>query len=179
MNCKQLLSATALTLLTGLTGIITSTAFAAHHEGAFDAVAWMHDQQGNSVGSVRLRQTPHGTLLHARLAFMPPGTHAYHVHGVGQCTPPFKSAGGHYNPDSSGHGILDDDGMHIGDMPNIHVPAAGVLEIEILNSRLQLDERLFDADGAALVIHEGPDDYRSDPAGAAGPRIACGVIKRK
>ena len=65
---------------------------------------------------------------------------------------------------------------HVGDMPNIHVPASGELEIEILNTDLKLDYGLFDADGAAIVIHAGPDDYTSDPAGAAGPRIACGVI---
>ena len=66
--------------------------------------------------------------------------------------------------------------MHAGDMPNIHVPASGALEIEVLNTLLRLDDALFDEDGAAIVIHEGPDDYVTDPAGAAGPRIACGVI---
>lgn len=65
---------------------------------------------------------------------------------------------------------------HVGDMPNIHVPASGELEIEVLNPRLKLDYSLFDDDGAAIVIHEGPDDYMTDPAGAAGPRVACGVI---
>lgn len=65
---------------------------------------------------------------------------------------------------------------HVGDMPNIHVPASGELEIEILNTDLKLDYGLFDADGAAIVIHAGPDDYTSDPAGNAGSRIACGVI---
>ena len=65
---------------------------------------------------------------------------------------------------------------HVGDMPNIHVPASGELEIEVLNPRLKLDYSLFDADGAAIVIHEGPDDYMTDPAGAAGPRVACGII---
>ena len=57
-------------------------------------------------------------------------------------------------------------------------PASGALEIEVLNTQLGLDEALFDADGAAIVIHEGADDYASDPAGAAGPRIACGVIQQ-
>ena len=75
------------------------------------------------------------------------------------------------------HGILSEYGMHVGDMPNIHVPASGELEIEVLNSRFALGIFLLDSDGAAIVIHEGPDDYRFDPAGAAGPRIACGVIE--
>ena len=68
--------------------------------------------------------------------------------------------------------------MHVGDMPNIHVPESGALEIEVLNAHLMLDAVLFDDDGAAIVIHEGPDDYITDPAGAAGPRIACGVIMK-
>ena len=76
------------------------------------------------------------------------------------------------------HGFDSAEGMHAGDMPNIHVPDSGVLEIEVLNTLLKLDATLFDADGAAIVIHDGPDDYASDPAGAAGSRIACGVIVR-
>ena len=142
------------------------------------ALARMHDPDGQAVGTVEFRPSPFGVMLHARLAFLPPGVHAFHVHETGKCEPPFKSAGGHYNPDGSDHGLMDDDGRHAGDMPNIHVPATGLLNIEIFNDRVRLDDALFDEDGAAVVIHEGPDDYESNPAGAAGPRIACGVIER-
>ncbi len=145
---------------------------------AEQARAAMANAQGGSVGEVVLSQTPHGTLLHAKLTGMPPGAHAFHVHAVGKCEPPFKSAGGHYNPGGQKHGIHAEGGMHVGDMPNIHVPESGALEIEVLNARLMLDAALFDDDGAAIVIHEGPDDYMSDPAGAAGSRIACGVIMK-
>lgn len=145
---------------------------------AAGALARMHDANGDAVGTVAFQPTPFGTLLHARLAFLPSGTHAFHVHETGECKPPFKSAGGHFNPHGDGHGLMDDDGRHAGDMPNIHVPASGVVDIEIFNDLLRLDEQLFDEDGAAIVIHEGPDDYKSNPAGAAGPRIACGVIER-
>lgn len=144
---------------------------------AGDAVAHMQNVDGEHVGTVTLTEVPNGTMLHARLAFLPAGAHAFHVHAVGKCNPPFKSAGGHYNPNNSNHGIMDDDGMHVGDMPNIHVPSSGVLEVEVLNENLDLNESLFDDDGAAIVIHEGPDDYKTDPAGAAGSRIACGVIE--
>jgi len=140
------------------------------------ARAAMKNAKGESVGEVVLRRTQHGTLLHARLSNLPTGTHAFHVHAIGKCTPPFKSAGGHFNPDGKKHGFDSSEGMHAGDMPNIHVPASGSLEIEILNTFLELGPALFDGDGAAIVIHAGPDDYRSDPAGAAGARIACGVI---
>jgi Cu-Zn family superoxide dismutase len=140
------------------------------------ASAAMMDANGESVGSVTLRATQQGTLLHAKLENLPAGAHAFHIHTVGVCEPPFTSSGGHFNPDGKKHGFDSADGMHAGDMPNIHVPESGALEIEVLNTLLSLDDALFDEDGASIVIHEGPDDYVSDPAGAAGPRIACGVI---
>ena len=145
-------------------------------EAAELARAEMMDAQGGSVGVVEIRQTPHGALLHARLENLPAGAHAFHVHSVGDCIPPFKSAGGHFNPGGAKHGFDAADGMHAGDMPNIHVPESGRLEIEVLNVLLVLDETLFDDDGASIVIHEGPDDYVSDPSGDAGGRIACGII---
>jgi Cu-Zn family superoxide dismutase len=147
-------------------------------DAADQARAAMANADGGSVGEVTLVQTPNGTLLHATLTGLPPGAHAFHVHTVGKCEPPFKSAGGHFNPGGQKHGLFAKGGMHVGDMPNIHVPESGALEIEVLNARLMLDATLFDDDGAAIVIHAGPDDYRTDPAGAAGPRIACGVIEQ-
>ena len=165
----------------GATILVAGVALAAASQAASaaeQAQATMMNANGESVGTVMLSETPHGTLLHAMLENLPAGAHAFHVHAVGVCEPPFKSAGGHYNPTGAKHGITSADGMHVGDMPNIHVPDSGALEIEVLNTQLRLDEALFDEDGAAIVIHEGPDDYASDPAGAAGPRIACGVISR-
>lgn len=147
-------------------------------EAADEALAIMANADGEAVGEVTLRQTPHGVLLYAAFENLPPGAHAFHIHETGLCEPSFASAGGHFNPEGVEHGIDNPEGMHAGDMPNIHVPESGVLVVEVLNARLNLDSTLFDADGAALVIHEGPDDYVSDPAGAAGPRIACGVIVR-
>ena len=165
--------------LTGATILVAGLALVAATQAASageQASAAMMNANGESVGAVTLSATPQGTLLHATLKNLPAGAHAFHVHAVGVCEPPFKSAGGHYNPDGKKHGISNPEGMHAGDMPNIHVPDSGALEIEVLNALLSLDDSLFDEDGAAIVIHEGPDDYVSDPAGAAGPRIACGVI---
>jgi len=145
---------------------------------ADSAMAQMKDPDGQSVGTVELRSSPFGTMLHLRLAFLPPGVHAFHVHETGECVPPFTSAGGHFNPDGSDHGLMDDDGRHAGDMPNLHIPATGIANIEVFNDKLRLDDQLFDEDGASIVMHAGPDDYATNPAGAAGPRIACGVIER-
>ena len=145
---------------------------------ATQAYAKLVNANGEPVGMAVLHRTSHGTLLHVKLHDLPEGAHAFHVHSIGKCEAPFKSAGGHFNPKGNKHGIHSADGMHAGDMPNIHVPASGSLEIEILNTGLLQDTSLFDKDGASIVIHEGPDDYRSDPAGAAGPRIACGIIHK-
>ncbi len=146
--------------------------------GADEAQTTMHNSSGEEVGSVTLVPTENGVLLHAKLENMPEGTHAFHIHETGQCDPPsFTSAGGHHNPTAADHGFFSNGGVHAGDMPNIHVPASGSLEIEVLNVWVGLDGLLLDDDGAAIVVHEGADDYRTDPAGDAGSRIACGVIK--
>lgn len=163
----------AIRVFAGIALIITVSQMASAAE---QAQAQMMNQDGASAGKVTLHATPQGTLLHARLQNLPAGAHAFHVHAIGKCEGPFKSAGGHFNPAGKSHGILSAGGMHAGDMPNIHVPASGNLEIEVLNTQVRLDSSLFDDDGAAIVIHAGGDDYTSDPAGAAGPRIACGVI---
>ena len=168
-----------MTKLIGATVLAAGIALVATSQlasAAEQASAAMMNANGDSVGVVTLRETPQGTLLHAKLENLPAGAHAFHVHAVGVCEPPFKSAGGHFNPGGAKHGIDNAEGMHVGDMPNIHVPESGALEIEVLNVQLRLDASLFDEDGAAIVIHDGPDDYVTDPAGAAGPRIACGVI---
>ena len=144
------------------------------------ARASLKDAAGKDVGTVDLTQTPHGVLLKLAVKGLPAGEHAFHVHAVGKCEPPFTTAGGHFNPASKKHGMEAAEGAHAGDMPNLHVPASGELVIEIANPAISLvkgqPNSVFDADGSALVIHAKADDYKSDPAGNAGDRIACGVI---
>jgi len=154
--------------------LISAAPVAAAHA----AGAEMRDADGKAVGAVTLAEVPGGVLITADLSNLPAGAHAFHVHAVGQCEAPFTSAGGHFNPEGKAHGLTVAAGAHAGDMPNLHVPDSGALKIEILNAALRLDDTLFDADGAAVVIHRDGDDYMSDPAGEAGPRIACGVIAR-
>jgi len=143
---------------------------------AADASAVLSDVDGERIGTVELHETPHGTLLDVQLQNMPSGVSAFHIHEVGQCDPSFGHAGGHYNPEDANHGLLDAQGYHVGDMPNLHIPESGELRVEIFNAQLELDDRLFDQDGASIMIHAGADDYASDPSGAAGSRIACGEI---
>ena len=152
-------------------------AFAAQ---AQTASAALKSADGKDVGSVAMTQTPGGVLLNVSVKGLPAGEHAFHVHAVGKCEPPFTTAGGHFNPATKKHGMMAADGHHAGDMPNLHVPANGELAIEILNADITLEKgkpnSVFKDGGTAVVVHAGKDDYKSDPAGNAGDRIACGVI---
>lgn len=136
------------------------------------------------VGEATLTQTPNGVLIRVNLKpnadGIAPGAHAIHIHEVAKCEPPFKSAGGHFNPAKKQHGFLDEKGQHAGDLPNIYVQENTPLTVEFLVAELSLGEgkaNLLDRDGSALVIHQDADDYHTDPAGDAGDRIACGVIE--
>jgi Cu-Zn family superoxide dismutase len=144
------------------------------------AMAQLKDKSGKAVGDVDLTQTPAGVLIKLQIKGLPPGDHAFHIHAVGKCEAPFESAGGHFNPGNQHHGMMAGAG-HAGDMPNLHVPQNGDLSIEVLNAAVTLEKgkpnSLFDKDGSALVIHASADDYKSDPAGNAGDRIACGVVQ--
>jgi len=153
---------------------LASSAFGAAGDTASAA---MENAEGQPVGTVELTQMQNGTLVRATFENLPEGTHAFHIHTTGQCEPPFTSAGGHYNPANAKHGFDSQGGPHAGDMPNIHVPASGQLTIEVFNTYLEVDDQLLDQDGAAVMIHDHADDYETDPAGDAGPRIACGVLK--
>jgi len=135
---------------------------------------------GQQIGTATLIGTPHGVLVQASLEGFPSGTHAFHLHETGSCSPDFTASGGHFNPHGTAHGFFDPEGRHVGDLPNIHVPGSGSLEIEYLADLATLREgeaALLDDDGAAIVVHEGPDDYMTDPAGGGGERIACAVIR--
>ena len=139
------------------------------------------DLQGALVGTASLQQTPHGVLLTAEIANLPPGTHAIHFHAVGRCEPPFATAGAHFNPSSRQHGFRNEMGAHAGDLPNVHVPSSGATRIDHMARDVSLGTTgngLLDADGTAIVVHALADDYRTDPSGASGDRIACGVVAR-
>jgi Cu-Zn family superoxide dismutase len=144
--------------------------------------AWakLRNADGNIVGFVNITEGELVSLVYG-ISGLPPGTHAFHIHGTGACEPPFKSAGGHFNPHGKKHGLKDPAGPHAGDMANIVVgtdgTASGVRFAPLVTLKGGRNS-LLKKGGTAIVIHEGPDDYSSDPAGAAGKRIACGVIKK-
>jgi Cu-Zn family superoxide dismutase len=131
---------------------------------------------GQSVGSVRMWETPGGVTFRIAASGLPHGTHGIHVHTTGRCdTPAFTTAGPHWNPAGNKHGFNNPAGPHRGDLPNVTVAANGVLS-EAVSLAGASFASLLDADGAALVLHAGPDDYATDPSGNSGDRIACGVL---
>jgi superoxide dismutase, Cu-Zn family len=113
---------------------------------------------------------------------LPPGPHAFHVHEKGACAPNFDAAGDHFDPEGHQHGALAAQGAHAGDLPNLHIPESGNYVVEMVAARLSLKPRdpgnVLDEDGSTIVVHAKPDDYKSQPSGEAGDRIACGVIQR-
>jgi Cu-Zn family superoxide dismutase len=131
---------------------------------------------GAPIGTVRAWQTAGGVTFRIDASGLPHGVHGIHVHTVGRCDPPeFTSAGGHWNPTARKHGMNNPAGPHAGDLPNVEVAANGVLGAAVTLPGASMAS-LLDADGAALVLHAGADDYVTDPSGNSGARIACAVI---
>jgi Cu-Zn family superoxide dismutase len=135
---------------------------------------------GQPAGTAEFVSVGNTVTLAVGVSGMAPGVHGIHVHTIGACKgPDFASAGGHLNPLAHHHGSLAPDGKHAGDLPNITIQpsGAGALRADLIGTPDGVRAWLFDADGAAVVVHADPDDYRTDPSGNSGARIACGVIR--
>ena len=138
------------------------------------------NRDGKDIGTAKLTGTPVGLLIALDLENLTPETwHGFHIHETGECDPEtgFKSAGGHFAISDTSHGFHVEGGPHSGDMPNQWVSADGTLKAHVLNNYAFLGGDMGNVSGRALVLHSGPDDYKSQPSGAAGDRIACAVIE--
>jgi superoxide dismutase, Cu-Zn family len=177
MNYLSVTAASALMLA----GALTLAAAAPKPTATPTATAELKSADGKDVGTVALTQTRSGVRLKLSLKELPPGVHAVHVHAVGKCEPPFTSAGGHFNPEQKKHGLNSKEGHHAGDMSNIVISANGNRTVTLHDPDITLEKdkpnSVFQDGGTAVVIHANKDDYMTDPAGNAGDRIACGVIK--
>jgi Cu-Zn family superoxide dismutase len=169
---------TALVLSVGL--LVASQASAA----ATNATAELKGADGKTIGTATLTEAPHGVLLRIEAKGLTPGWHGLHFHEKGDCgTPDFKSAGAHVHTTTAVvHGLLNPDGNDNGDLPNLFAAADGSATVELFSPLVSLNgaggrPALLDADGSSIVVHASPDDYKTQPIGGAGARVACGVVK--
>lgn len=135
---------------------------------------------GAAKGTLGIREDSNGTTLTLELTGLSEGLHGVHLHEVGRCDgPAFDSAGGHWNPSGKQHGRDNPNGAHVGDLSNLGALASGNGTGTYLVAGVLLDQgevRMGDTDGTALIVHASADDYRTDPSGNSGARIACAVI---
>ena len=166
--------------LLGLAGCASMGGGTAKNMPVPDATAQLLDARGADRGRADFYKDTNGLRVELVARGFAPGTYGMHVHTAGQCTPPdFTSAGPHWNPTGAQHGRDNPMGAHHGDLPNLVVEAGAIgrATLTLVGTRLTGDGALIDADGAAFVIHAGPDDMKTDPSGNSGARVACGVIE--
>lgn len=141
----------------------------------------LYTANGLPAGTVQLFSTGDTVSLTVAATGLSAGTRGFHLHTKGECTAPdFTSAGGHLNPLSRTHGKDSAAGAHLGDMPNLVFGSnrSATLTVPLTGSRADIEGWIFDSDGTAVMIHAAADDYRTDPTGNAGARVACAVLKR-
>jgi len=168
--------------LTGMAVLFLAGALSASGADRKVATAELKDAKGQTVGQVKLKQGRNAVTLSAKVTGLTAGEHAIHVHTVGKCeAPDFKTAGGHFNPENKKHGMMNPDGHHAGDMPNFKIGANGKGSYTGILQGVTLAgagvNSLFHEGGTAVVIHEKADDMKTDPAGNAGARVACGPVQ--
>jgi Cu-Zn family superoxide dismutase len=141
----------------------------------------LKDAQGKDVGTIVVWDQGAGVALELKLHDLTPGEHGIHFHQVPKCeAPDFKSAGGHFNPEGKKHGFDSPDGHHAGDVKNFTVGADGKASVRLKDGEVTLKAGPHSllTSGAAIVIHAKADDYKTDPSGNSGDRVACGVITK-
>ena len=155
----------------------SGTETTAYGNGVTRAVAVLHPTQDQSAnGLVSFIKTDEGVQVVAQLQGLAPGSHGFHIHQYGDCSAlDGTSAGGHFNPTGAPHAGPDADERHVGDLGNIVADEAGNAYLDVVDRLLAL-EGPNGIIGLAVVLHAGADDLTSQPSGAAGPRISCGVI---
>jgi Cu-Zn family superoxide dismutase len=171
------------------TGIGAALATGDEERSGRQATAVLHDAAGQRVGVAVFKERHGKVTVSAAVSRLEPEFHGFHLHAVGECVPPFTTAGGHYNPGGVSHGD------HAGDLPSLLVNEDGTGQLQFTTDRFSIGD-LFDADGSALIVHTGRDNYANIPSryhshtydtfgpdtdtlatGDAGARAACGVVE--
>lgn len=151
------------------------------HDHAHDrATATLEARSGSSLtGTVTFTAEGGKITLVAEVSGVEPGEHAIHIHAVGDCSADdATSAGGHWNPTGHDHGKWGEAPFHLGDIGNIHVGDNGTGSITLTTDKWTIgDGGDRDIAGKSVIVHAGADDFESQPSGAAGGRIGCGVIE--
>ena len=145
------------------------------------AAGTFHSANGALAGTVVIVAAGDEVTINLAAIGLSKGAHGVHLHTVGVCeAPSFATAGSHLNPHGKQHGSANPAGSHLGDLPNLVVDGsgAGTITAKLSGSRAEVEAGLFDTDGTAVVIHANSDDYKTDPSGNSGTRIACAVLKR-
>ncbi len=143
--------------------------------------AMIRDRQGAQIGTARMFSLGGEVTINASFTGLTQGEHGVHLHTTGDCSASdFTSAGGHLNPGNAQHGLRNPQGAHLGDLPNVTIASdgSGTMSTILRGTLSSVEDNVFDADGTAIVVHEKADDNRTDPAGAAGSRVACGILTR-
>lgn len=154
----------------------------AMQDAAEEIEVTMYDTDDEEMGTATFTEADDGLTIALEAEGLEPGMHGMHIHNAGMCEgPDFSSAGDHFNPTDASHGFDHEDGPHAGDLENIEVGEDGTVSTEVQAENVtildeEVDTSLLTAEGTALIIHSGEDDYESQPSGDAGDPVACGVI---
>jgi Cu-Zn family superoxide dismutase len=161
----------------GLVGCATNNNKAASKA---DAVAVLSPTQGNDVrGTIYFTKVSGGVRIDGEVTGLKPGSHGFHIHEKGDCSAPdAASAGGHYNPTKMPHGSPSSAERHMGDFGNIEANSAGIARFSRIDRTATLEGE-NSVIGHGVIVHADPDDLKSQPAGNAGKRVACGVIEKR
>lgn len=154
----------------------------AMQEGSEEIEVTMYGTDEEEMGTATFSEADDGLTIALEAEGLEPGMHGMHIHNAGMCEgPDFSSAGDHFNPTDASHGFDHEDGPHAGDLENIEVDEDGTVSTEVPAENVTIldeaaDTSLLTAEGTALIIHSGEDDYESQPSGDAGDPVACGVV---